>query len=128
LRTRRRNHRDLGVILAIATALVSAPSQAQDRDPAQRQTLLDLAFVLGEAHALKLLCEPEDQYWRARMQRLIDLEKADLAFTGRLTDRFNVGFSVGEGQFRACSPQSRAEASRVARRGRDLALALGRAS
>ena len=124
MRTRRRNHRDLGIILAVAAALVSAPSAAQDRDPAARQKLLDLAYVLGEAHALKQVCEQDNQYWRARMARLIELETPDLAFKVRLTDRFNVGFSARSGQDPECSASSRTEAAAVARRGRTLAQAL----
>jgi uncharacterized protein (TIGR02301 family) len=115
-----------GLILAVAAALIAAPSAAQDRDPAGRQKLLDLAYVLGEAHALKQACEPASQYWRARMRRLIDLEKPDLAFETRLADRFNTGFTVRQSQFPACSTAARAEAAAAARRGRTLAQGLSR--
>ncbi len=97
---------------------------AQDRDPAARQKLLDLAYVLGESHALARACDDDSQYWRARMTRLIELEQPDLAFKVRLTERFNTGFSAREGQFPECSARSRTEAAAVARRGRTLALAL----
>ncbi len=80
--------------------------------------------MLGEAHALKQVCEQDNQYWRARMARLIELEQPDLAFKVRLTDRFNVGFSVRSGQYPECSASSRTEAAAVARRGRTLAQAL----
>lgn len=126
MRTRRRNHRNLGVILVFATALASAPSAAQDRDPASRQALLDLAYVLGEAHALKQACDKESQYWRARMQRLVELEKPDMAFNVRLADRFNTGFTVRETQFPDCNAAARAEAVAAARRGRALSQRLSR--
>ena len=109
-----------------AAALIAAPSLAQDRDPAGRQALLDLAYVLGEAHALKQACEPNSQYWRARMQRLVDLEKPDRDFHVRLADRFNTGFTVRETQFPECSPAARAAAAAAARRGRTLAQGLSR--
>ena len=115
-----------GAILTAAAALLAAPSLAQDRDPAGRQALLDLAYVLGEAHALKQACDSENQYWRARMQRLLELEKPDLAFKVRLTDRFNTGFTVRESQFPACNAAARAEAAAAARRGRVLAQRLSR--
>jgi uncharacterized protein (TIGR02301 family) len=71
---------------------------AQDRSPAERQTLLDLAFTLGESHALRQVCEGAgDQYWRARMMRLTEVEKADQAFDAQLRDRFNTGFAAGPG-------------------------------
>lgn len=116
----------LRLILTVAAALIAAPSAAQDRDPAGRQKLLDLAYVLGEAHALKRACEPESQYWRARMQRLIDLEKPDLAFQTRLADRFNTGFTVREDQFPDCNGAARKEAVAAARRGQKLAQELSR--
>lgn len=115
-----------GLILTVAAALIAAPSAAQDRDPAGRQKLLDLAYTLGEAHALKRACDPESQYWRARMQRLIDLEKPDLAFETRLANRFNTGFSVREAQFPECNAAAKAEAAAAARRGRALAQDLSR--
>jgi uncharacterized protein (TIGR02301 family) len=126
LRTRRRNHLLHGIGLALAAALITAPSLAQDRSPAARQTLLDLAYVMGEAHALAYACKAGDQYWRARMARLIELEKPDLAFKVRLTDRFNTGFSAMEGQFPNCDAAARAQAAKVAQRGRGLSLDLSR--
>jgi len=115
-------------LIAAAALLVAPPSFsfAQDRDPAGRQALLDLAYVLGEAHALKQACEPNSQYWRARMERLIELEKPDQDFHKRLADRFNTGFTVREAQFPACNAAARAEAAAAARRGRALAQGLAR--
>ncbi|MBX7249550.1 MAG: TIGR02301 family protein [Caulobacteraceae bacterium] len=114
------------MVLTLAAALFSAPSLAQDRSPAARQTLLDLAYVMGQAHALAYACKPGDQYWRARMERLMALEQPDLAFKVRLTERFNTGFSAMEGQFPTCDAAARAQAARVASRGRDLSLQLSR--
>ena len=106
--------------------MISAPSAAQDRDPAQRQTLLSLAYVLGESHALARACDDDSQYWRARMERLIALEAPDLAFKTRLTAQFNTGYSAREAQFPNCSAASKAEAKAAARRGRTLTLELSR--
>jgi uncharacterized protein (TIGR02301 family) len=109
-----------------AALLIAAPSAAQDRDPAQRQKLLDLAYVLGEAHALARACDNDSQYWRARMTRLIELETPDLAFKGRLTAQFNTGYSAREAQFPGCSPAAKAAARAAAQRGRQLSLDLSR--
>jgi len=114
------------VIAAVAAALVAAPAAAQVRDPLARQQLLDLAYVLGEAHALRQACAPDDQYWRARMRRLIEMERPDQAFADRLAERFNTGFTVRESQFPACGARARAELAAAARRGRALAQALSR--
>ncbi len=102
------------------------PAAAQDRDPTVRQKLLELAYALGESHALRLVCEPEDQYWRARMRRLIELERPDQAFADVLAKRFNAGFQVRESQFPACDARVGAEAAAAARRGQALADALSR--
>lgn len=110
----------------VAAALVAAPSAAQDRPPAQRQTLLDLAYVLGESHALARACDDDSQYWRARMARLIELESPDLPFKARLSAQFNTGYSAGEAQFPTCTAAARAEAVAAARRGRALSLQLSR--
>jgi uncharacterized protein (TIGR02301 family) len=126
LRARRPNHHDLGISLFVAAALVSAPSAAQDRDPVQRQALLDLAYVLGESHALARACHDDDQYWRARMARLIELEAPDLLFKARLTAQFNTGYSAEEAQFPSCTAQARAAAVDTAKRGRTLSLQLSR--
>lgn len=114
------------MILSAAAALATAPAAAQTRDPATRQQLLDLAYVLGESHALRRACEAEDQYWRARMRRLIELEAPDPAFAEQLADRFNTGFTVRESQFPACDGRARTEAAAAARRGRRLADGLAR--
>ena len=64
------------LVPALAALLLTAPSplpaHAQEREPADRQRLLDLAYALGQSHALRQACEGAgDQFWRARMMRLI---------------------------------------------------------
>ena len=115
-----------GLAAALAALLIGAPALAQTADALTRQQLLDLSYVLGEAHALRQACEPEDQYWRARMQRMLEVERPDAAFAQRLADRFNTGFSVRQGQFQACNGQARAELARTAAKGKALAEALSR--
>jgi uncharacterized protein (TIGR02301 family) len=113
---------------ALAAGLVaSGAALAQDRSPAERQTLLDLAFTLGETHALRQACEGAgDQYWRARMMRLTDVEKADQAFDAQLRDRFNTGFAARQGEFPACDEASRRAEQDSARHGQALAAQLAR--
>lgn len=113
--------------LALALLVPAAPALAQDRGPAERQRLLDLAFTLGESHALRQLCEgPSDQYWRARMVRLAEVEKADQAFDAQLRDRFNTGFAARQGEFPTCDEASRRAEQTSARHGQALAAKLAR--
>ena len=59
----------LGVLLgALVVSPVLAPKAfGQERAADERQRLLDLAYTLGESHALRQICQGEgDQYWRSR--------------------------------------------------------------
>jgi uncharacterized protein (TIGR02301 family) len=112
---------------ALLAILAPAAGIAQDRGPVERQKLLDLAFAIGESHALRQLCQGAgDQYWRARMMRLAEVEKADQAFDAQLRARFNTGFAAGQGQFPQCDDASREAAQASARRGQALAASLAR--
>ena len=106
---------------------LAAPAAAQDRSPAARRTLVDLAYVLGQAHGLALVCEGRTQYWRGRMARLRELEAADAAFDRQLVDGFNAGFVDAQARFPACSRAARAASADVAARGRDLARVIAAA-
>ncbi|MFN3524264.1 MAG: TIGR02301 family protein [Phenylobacterium sp.] len=109
-------------------ALAAAPAAAQTRGPVERQALVDLSYVLGESHALRQACEGEDdQYWRARMIRLVELEAPDESLDRRLRTAFNTGYSTARAAHPRCDAAGRAEAARAAVRGRALALRLSQA-
>jgi uncharacterized protein (TIGR02301 family) len=117
----------LNALLAVAVAAWGGSALAQDRGPVERQTLLDLAFTLGESHALRQVCEGgDDQYWRSRMVRLTEVEKADQAFDAQLRERFNTGFAARQGEFPGCEDASRQAEQTVARKGQALAAKLSR--
>jgi uncharacterized protein (TIGR02301 family) len=109
----------------LIAALLTTSVLAQERSPAARESLVDLAYTLGQAHALRIRCEgPGEQVWRARMARLVEVEKPDEAFRDQLFEGFNTGYlSAGAAHLR-CDEEARAEAARVAGRGRDLARVL----
>lgn len=94
-----------------------------------RQNLVDLAYVLGEAHALRQICQgAQDQYWRQRMMKLMETEQPDIAMERRLRENFNTGFATRQGEFPACTPAAEAAEAAAMRRGRGLAERLARAS
>ena len=106
-------------------ALIAGPALAQDRTPAVRETLTDLAYTLGQAHALRTRCDGEgDQVWRARMVRMVEVEQPDQAFRDQLFESFNVGFLGAQTSHPRCDVAARTEAARVAARGRDLSRVL----
>jgi uncharacterized protein (TIGR02301 family) len=113
-------------LIAIALILALATPAAAERSPADRQTLLDLAYVLGEAHALRQACDRTDQTWRSRMKRMVEVEAPDQAFEARLTERFNAGFLARQAQFPQCGPQVGPAEAEVARHGAQLSGSLSR--
>ncbi len=117
------------VLALIAGAFAICPSpghpQAMHRSPQARDTLVQLAYDLGEAHALHRLCAgPSDATWYARMQQLQAQEAADDSFRRRLVESFNAGFAAGSSEFPTCTPQSRTAERAVAARGAALARTL----
>lgn len=112
-------------VLVATGAALARPASAQDRPPAERQTLIDLAYVLGESHALRQACAgPDDQYWRMRMAQLVRLEQPDADFDKRLKDSFNTGFTARKGAFPACTAKARRQALADAAKGRELSATL----
>jgi uncharacterized protein (TIGR02301 family) len=96
------------------------------RTPDQRQAMVDLAYVLGEAHALRQACEGiNDQTWRARMSRMVEVEKPEEALQRRMVDNFNAGFASRQAEHPICGPDIPEAERATAERGRVLAQRLG---
>ena len=95
------------------------------RSGAERQVVVQLAYALGEAHALHRLCAgPADATWYGRMQRLEAEESTNPAGRRQLVDAFNAGYAARRNQFPGCSRRSRAAEQTVAERGAALARRL----
>jgi uncharacterized protein (TIGR02301 family) len=118
--------RRVKVLVSLAMTLVCASAAAaQTRTPAERQTLSDLAYVLGRSHALRQVCAgASDQYWRARMQQLIATEQPDPALDRQLELAFNAGFAAAQAAFPRCDAAARREQANAAERGHELAVSL----
>jgi uncharacterized protein (TIGR02301 family) len=112
--------RVIGLILALSAA--ATPALSQDRSPADRQTLVALAYALGQSHALRQICMgASDYYWRHRMQQLVAAEQPDGPFNRRLADSFNDGFVASRQAFPSCNAAAKAEAEKIAAKGGELA-------
>ncbi len=117
------------LLLALILTVSPVATFAQERPPVVRQNLVDLAYVLGEAHALRQICQGvQDQYWRQRMMKLMETEQPDISMERRLRENFNTGFATRQGEFPTCSPAAEAAEAAAMRRGRGLAERLARAS
>jgi uncharacterized protein (TIGR02301 family) len=115
----------LSAVLALAFAPIHGLAQSVRRSPQAREALIQLAYDLGEAHALHRLCAgPSDATWYARMQQMQAQEAADESFRRRLVESFNGGFSAGSSEYPACTPASRAAERAIAARGAVLARQL----
>ncbi len=116
---------------AIATAailaLAVAPAAAQERGPPERVALSQLAYTLGEAHALRRVCAgPRDGWWWRRMRRLIEVERPDDGLRRRLTEAFNAGYLAGRAEAPECDAAARTAERDAAARGEALARSLAR--
>jgi uncharacterized protein (TIGR02301 family) len=124
----------LGLACAVLLLAATSASQAQAdappaRSPEQRQRVVDLAYVLGEAHALHRLCAgTDDNTWRGRMSRLIQVEAPDPAYRQRLMGSFNAGFTARSVEFHSCTNKSAAAEREAAERGRSLSRQLAAAT
>jgi uncharacterized protein (TIGR02301 family) len=112
--------RVIGLILALSAA--ATPALSQERSPADRQTLVALAYALGQSHALRQICMgASDYYWRHRMQQLVAAEQPDGPFNRRLADSFNDGFVASRQAFPTCNAAAKVEAEKIAAKGGELA-------
>jgi len=111
--------------IGLGAAVLAGSVGAQERGPPERQTLVDLAYAIGESHALRQVCQGDgDQFWRDRMVQLTETEAADAGFETRLNQAFNSGFAARQAQFPSCGPDSRKAELAVARKGEGLSRKL----
>ena len=116
------------LLAALALVLLARPAAAEAPPSGQRETLAALAQVLGQSHALRQACAgPGDQYWRARMMRLMDVERPQEAWRAELTAAFNAGYASRRRMFPVCTPMARRAEITAAARGRALAGRLAQA-
>ena len=103
----------------------TAPAQAQSQIVSPIDDVARVAHVIGEAHKIRQLCNPNDQIWREQMLALIDLEAAgDDRRQRRLVEAFNDGFRAQERVHSRCNADARQAEAELADEGRRLAEAL----
>jgi uncharacterized protein (TIGR02301 family) len=117
------NLRTLGAILCLlaASPLPAAAQEVPIRE-APLDILVDLAETLGEAHAIRSLCNDEDQTWRTYMFSMLNMEgPTGSPRRAALTSAFNRGFRNQSNRSRSCTPDMPALEAQIAARGRMLA-------
>ena len=117
--------RTLAIAAFLAASLLSAA--AQETPPPFREApidiLVDLAETLGEAHAIRSLCNgDEDQTWRNYMFSMLNMEgPTGSPRRSAMTSAFNRGFRTQSSRNRSCTPDLPGLEAQIAARGRMLA-------
>lgn len=113
--------------LALAASTSALPALPQGnlpvRGPDYFRDAADLAGVLGGAHAIRVLCNGnEDQYWRRYMADLLAVEAPEPGnLRSSLVSAFNQTYSQTSDQFRICDGRAVEAEARFARTGEQIA-------
>ena len=90
------------IFLALVMLCLAAPAGAQFRSPEDRNdALVSLSRIFGEMHHIRRLCGrgDEEDIWRERMKRVIDLEAPSFEQRERMVVAFNDGYVSAQGRF-----------------------------
>ncbi len=116
--------RRLPVLAATLSLAIAVPMPA-DAQKGRLETLVELAAVLGEAHAIRTVCNGDgDQTWRNYMMSMIDLEAPSGPRKSTMTSAFNRGYRAQSGRTSSCSSDLVQVEAAIAARGRALADAV----
>ena len=119
--------RALCLAAAVAAAAMPAvmPAMAQEATGAgpPMETLVELADLLGRAHAIRSLCNGEaDHTWRNYMFNMMAIEApSGSPRKSALTGAFNRGFRDQQARSGRCGADSPKQEAEIAARGRALA-------
>ena len=111
------------IILAFVMLCLAAPASAQFRSPEDRNdALVSLARIFGEMHHIRRLCGrgDEDDIWRERMKRVIELEAPSFEQRERMVLAFNDGYVSAQGRFPDCTSEAESYAASRAATGEAL--------
>lgn len=120
---------------AISAALLfSSPAIAQEPPEARYEPtpppldlLVDLADILGQAHAIRTTCNGEgDQTWRAYMMEMMSIEAPGGRRRSELTRAFNQGYRTQSRRARSCTSDLAQVEAELANRGRMLSETITR--
>jgi uncharacterized protein (TIGR02301 family) len=125
-------------LLAAILASAAAPALAQEQEldqpleeapatSAPTNLLADLAEVLGRAHAVRTLCNgDQDSTWRSYMLNLMAYEAGSGDRRAAMTDAFNRGYRGQNREISTCTAGTPAIEATIARRGRELSDEIAR--
>lgn len=110
----------LGAMLFVSSqALAQAP--ASDAKPYDDR-LVRIAEILGSVHFLRELCGSNDgQFWRTRMQALMDAEGSSALRRVRLARSFNAGYTNFSRTYSSCTASAQQAITKFLNEGAELA-------
>jgi uncharacterized protein (TIGR02301 family) len=119
------SHMALRMLVPIL-ALGALPWPAGAQQPVREapiEIVIDLAETLGEAHAIRSVCNGDgDQTWRNYMFSMLSMEgPTGSPRRAALTSAFNRGFRSQQGRSDSCTPALKQMEAQIAARGRLLA-------
>jgi len=107
------------VIASGASAFAASDAKPYD------DRLLRLSEILGAVHYLRELCGAnEGQYWRDRMQDLMNAEGTSALRRAKLTRAFNQGYRSYSRTYNTCSPSAQTAITRFLSEGSQLSEVL----
>lgn len=113
---------------ALAVLLIAAPGHALAQEApigggAPIEYVAELAELLGKAHAIRSICNgDDDQTWRNYMFNMLAIEAPESGpRKSQLTSAFNRGFRTQSGSSKNCSSDMPKLEAQIASRGRALA-------
>ena len=113
--------RTLGLSLALLAMPLPALAQEAPAGGPPIEVLLDLAETLGQAHAVRALCNGDsDQTWRTYMMNMLAIEAPSGPRRSALTSAFNRGYRSQSGRTPTCTSDMRQIEAQIAARGRQL--------
>lgn len=102
-------------ILSVQTAAAAPEVKPYD------DKLMRLSEILGSVHYLRELCGAnEGQYWRDRMQELMETEGSSAVRRARLTKAFNQGYRGYSRTYNTCSASAQTAITRFLGEGAQL--------
>lgn len=115
--------RALCVLALLVCAPLPAAAQEATGKEAPIDVLSDLAETLGQAHAIRSLCNgDDDQTWRNYMFTMLNMEgPSGSPRRAAMTSAFNRGFRTQQGSAKSCTPDMPRLEAQIAARGRALA-------
>ncbi|MBS0249711.1 MAG: TIGR02301 family protein [Proteobacteria bacterium] len=109
------------IVLMLALSAAGGPAFAASDSKPYDDRLMRLSEILGAIHYLRELCGAnEGQYWRDRMNDLMNAEGSTALRRAKLTRAFNQGYRSYSRTYNTCSPSAQTAITRFLSEGSEL--------